>query len=285
MGSTISNILGAFSLGLLFRSGPVQFDRTAKVYTGFLFLITTVVVALSYLGWLNRVSGGILIAIFVAYIASIGYAIYRGVSIPLDESDSDSDSDISDEDHHHDNLAATSETSPLLNNSQPTTVTGEPATWTRRRRSLVYHVVQLILGFASLSISGYILSHSASSIADSLSLSGTVVGITILSFATTLPEKLVAVLSGSRGHGGIMIASTAGSNIFLLTLCMGVIVVTGVPEDHVDDRFAVFELAVTWVSSALLFLIVMLGLGRPAGVVLIAAYVAFLVLEFTVYRR
>lgn len=288
MGSTISNTLGAFSLGLLFHSGPTQFDRTAKVYTGFLFFITSVVVGLSYLGWLNRVSGGILIAIFVLYIASIGYAIYRGVSIPLEESDSDSDSEISDgEDHHHDHdhLATTSETSPLLNNSQPTVLSDESATQgTRRDRSLAYHVFQLILGFASLSISGYILSHSASSIADSLNLSGTIVGITILSFATTLPEKLVAVLSGSHGHGGIMVASTAGSNIFLLTLCMGVIAVTGVPENRVDG-FAIFELAVTWISSAFLFLIVMLGLGRLAGVVLIAAYVAFLALEFTVYRR
>jgi Ca2+/Na+ antiporter len=291
LGSSISNTLGAFSLGLLFTSGH-QFDRIAKVYTGVLFGVTTVVVALSYLGWLNKVSGGILIAVFVVYVASIGYAIYRGVAIPLDDSDSDSDSD--DEDgashgHNHDNnRVVTSETSPLLDNGQPTVFSDElSATRTRRSRSLAYHICQLVLGLASLSISGYILSHSASSIADSLGLSGTLVGITILSFATTLPEKLVAVLSGSRGHSGVMVASTAGSNIFLLTLCMGVIAVSGTSESHPDVRngFAVFELAVTWASSALLFLIVMLGLGRPAGVVLIAAYVAFFVLEFTVYRR
>ncbi|CRG90520.1 histone-lysine N-methyltransferase SUV420H [Talaromyces islandicus] len=289
LGSSISNILGAFSLGLLFSSGH-QFDRTAKVYTGILFCITTVVVALSYLGWLNRVSGGFLIGIFVVYVASIGYAIYRGVAIPLDESDSDSDSDnedVVDRSHGRDhNPTVTSETSPLLHNGQ--TTSSESATQTRRSRSLAYHICQLVLGLLVLSISGYILSHSASSIADSLGLSGTVVGLTILSFATTLPEKLVAVLSSSRGHSGVMVASTAGSNIFLLTLCMGVIAVADTAENNpgdVHNGFAIFELAVTWVSSALLFLIVMLGLGRPAGVILIAAYVAFLVLEFTVYRR
>lgn len=282
LGSSISNILGAFSLGLLFGANH-EFDRTAKIYTAFLFGVTTVVVALSYFGWLNRLAGGILIAVFGVYVASIGFAIYRGVAIPLgeedSESESDSDSDGEDDAQIHD--AATSETSPLL----PNTTVLESATQTRRRRSLAYHIYQLVLGFASLSVSGYILSHSASSIADSFGLSGTVVGLTILSFATTLPEKLVAVLSGSRGHAGVMVASTAGSNIFLLTLCMGVIAVSGTAEENSRDGFAVFELGVAWVSSALLFGIVMMGLGRPAGVVLIAAYVAFLVLEFTVYRR
>src|SRR5690348_1728451 len=59
-----------------------------------------------------------------------------------------------------------------------------------------YHIAQLILGFIALPVSGYVLSHSAASIADAFDLSGTVLGVTVLSFATTLPEKFVAVISG-----------------------------------------------------------------------------------------
>jgi Ca2+/Na+ antiporter len=105
-----------------------------------------------------------------------------------------------------------------------------------------------------------------------------------LSFATTLPEKLVAVISGARGHGGIVVASTAGSNIFLLTLCLGITFVAGNQEELAGSVIP-FELLVTWASSALFVPIVFLGSRRWVGGPLLALYVVFIVLEFTVYRR
>lgn len=278
MGSTISNVLGAFSLGLLVHpGGRIEYDRSAKIYTTFLLLVTTAFVLLSYFGALNQIAGGILIAVFFGYLATIGYAIYRGVMAPPEDSDSDSD----DEDDNLDGQVA-SETSPLLRDPENT----PPMVHAERHgpRSLAYHVCQLIIGLVALTLSGYILSHSAATIAESLHLADTVVGITILSFATTLPEKLVAVLSGSRGHSGIVVANTAGSNIFLLTLCIGIVGLAGMSEDGVE-AVVNFELVITWLSSALLWLVVFLGQGRLMGVALLGLYVAFLVLEFTVYRR
>jgi Ca2+/Na+ antiporter len=278
MGSTISNVLGAFSLGLLVHpGGRIEFDRSARMYTTFLLLVTTVFVLLAYFGALNQIAGGVLIAVFAIYLASVGYAIYQGIMEPPE--DSDSDSDDGDDSRQH---GAVSETSPLLGDPE----NAVPVVHTEKHgsRSLAYHISQLIMGLVALTLSGYILSHSAATIAESLHLSGTVIGITVLSFATTLPEKLVAILSGSRGHSGIVVANTAGSNIFLLTLCIGIVAVAGMPEHGADD-VVVFELAVTWLSSALLWLVVFLRPSRLGGVVLLALYVAFLVLELTVYRR
>ncbi|KAF5007209.1 hypothetical protein F66182_15758 [Fusarium sp. NRRL 66182] len=289
IGSSISNILGAFSLGLLFQSAPVlgtadRFDTTAKIYTALAFLITSIAVGVIYFDVLNRITGVVLVATFTIYIASIAYAMYHGVNIPVSDSDSESDdnsdSGIGEDD---DTTGPATETSPLLHPTDP-----PPARQQRRKhRSLLYHITQLVIGLVALTLSGYVLSHSASSIADSLHLSGTVFGVTILSFATTLPEKLVAVLSGARGHGSIMVASTAGSNVFLLTLCLGVVAITSsMPPSGVGgDRVAMFELGVAWTSAAVFLLTVVFGGGRIAGVGLVAAYVAFLVLELTVYRR
>lgn len=105
-----------------------------------------------------------------------------------------------------------------------------------------------------------------------------------MSFATTLPEKFVAVISGARGHGDIVIASTAGSNVFLLTLCLGITLVAGNQKDLADSVIP-FELLVTWASSALLLPIVFFGSGRRVGGMLLVSYLAFIVLEFTIYRR
>lgn len=270
---------------------------------------------LLYFDLLNRGWGSVLIVGFAVYMVSIAYAIYRGVTVlerdsdsesendDDDDDDSDSDSDDNDNAGEDADRRIVSETSPLLSTSinaaaaaaaengaatsQTSHATPAAARQRRRRRSLAYHITQLLIGLVTLSLSGYILSHSASAIADTLHLSGTVVGITILSFATTLPEKFVAVLSGRRGHGSIMVASTAGSNLFLLTLCLGVTAVTsfGSSRQVGEDHVVIFELAVAWASSALFLLVVLMGLGREAGVLLLVVYVAFLVLEFTVYRR
>lgn len=216
------------------------------------------------------------------YLVSIAYVIYQGVldapeGSDSDDSDDDSSSDGSDTEaqHHH----PPAEISPLLPNGG----SGErPAR--NQKHTLLYHIVQLILGLIALTISGYVLSHSAGSIADAFNLSGSIIGVTVLSFATTLPEKFVAVIGGARGHSGIVIASTAGSNIFLLTLCLGITFVAG-NQNELADSLLPFELLVTWASSALLLPIVFFGSRRWVGGVLLAAYVAFIVLEFTLYRR
>ena len=215
------------------------------------------------------------IAAFVIYTLSIIYGIYKEVlDAPEDDDSSDDGSSNSDQE----SAAAVTEQTNLLEN-------GQTGIYNHKPRSLQFHVLQLILGFIALSISGNVLSHSASSLAAFMGLSNTVIGITILSFATTLPEKFLSVLSGVRGHGGIVIASTAGSNIFLLTLCLGIIFVAGNGDDRLEESIVSFEIWTAWASSAVLLGIVFMGGRRWMGAVLFAAYLAFIVLEFTVYRR
>jgi Ca2+/Na+ antiporter len=290
MGSTVSNILGAFSLGLICQPSQLPFDGSAKMYALLQFLVTTLFVILAYFHLLNKVTGGILIAIFAIYIISIGVAIYRGVAEAPALSDSDSESDDesdSDDEPTRDQRARSPdlETSPLLRDTnalQQSATT--PSNNKRRPLPLYRHVIQLIFGLLALSLAGYLLARSAGVIADILDLSGTVFGLTIIAFATTLPEKFISVMSGSRGQGGIVVATTAGSNIFLLTLCVGVVAVAGVPVDQ-PDRAIWFDLLMVWLSSLGFLAVLFLRPSRLAGIALLAGYVVFLVLEFTVCRR
>lgn len=280
VGSAISNILGAFSLGILFHPGAMEFDRSAKIYAALLLFVTTLFVVLAFFDQLNEVTGGLLIAGFVVYILSIGYAIYKGVTEAPQLSDSESDSDSDDDVPGPANPASISENSPLLHD--PGSI--QEGHTMKPTRSLFSHLCQLLFGLLALSLSGYIIAHSAGALTQSLQLSGTVFGLTVIAFATTLPEKFISVLSGSRGQGGIVVATTAGSNIFLLTICMGVVAVTGIPVNRADN-FVLFELATVWISALCLVGIVFLGSSRIAGLALLAAYIVFIVLEFTVYKR
>jgi Ca2+/Na+ antiporter len=93
LGSSITNIFGAFSLGLLFHPGHMEFDSAAQIYTSILFAPATVFTALALFRILDRAIGGSLITLFVVYLLSIGYAIYRGVHDAPDHPDDDCDED------------------------------------------------------------------------------------------------------------------------------------------------------------------------------------------------
>src|SRR6202035_2656662 len=109
----------------------------AQIYTSILCALTTAFTALALFGTLGRVSGGIFIAVFVLYLFSIGYAIYRGVLDAPDESDDDCDDETLDNDEEQaPPEQVPTETSALVPSTQPST--------TSRRRSLFYHIVQLI---------------------------------------------------------------------------------------------------------------------------------------------
>jgi Ca2+/Na+ antiporter len=332
LGSSISNILGAFALGLLFYPGQATFDRSSKMYAAVLLGITTLVaVFLAFYNTVKDIIGPLLIFAFVVYVLSIGYGIYRGVmSAPEDSdsdsesgsdsdssSDSDSDADESDlesestlhEPNHNTTHSykqikgertsldkpssgkssielpvrkpsLTASQTPLTTRSKKPKASFKP---NKRPKSLTHHSLRLLLGFIALTVSCYVLSHSISTIGDDLGLSNTLVGITFLSLATTLPEKFVAVIGGAKGQAGIVVANTAGSNIFLLTLCAGILFVSGDKAEMVVG-FHLAEVAVMWLSAAILCACVFFGANRKIGAVIMGLYIAFLVAEFTIFN-
>ena len=308
VGSTISNILGAFSLGLLFHSTSqkIVFDRSSKIYSLLLLLLTLFTTLLTFLGtrgsW--RIFGGILLGLFVAYVISVAWAISRGAIRAPEGSDSDSDTsdDSSSEDgnttsemrqrpngvitgrpegsSHQDTEAA-----PVVIPVDSSSGRREPQR-RRTRHGLKYHIAYLLVGFLSICLSGYVLSHASTTISEEIGLSDVLFGVVILSIATTLPEKFIAVLSGSRGHAGILVANTVGSNIFLLSLCMGIVLVVTAGDFDAGSVNAA-ELGIMMGSTVALTATVWFGAAwsRWIGAAMLIAYIAFLVLEFTVIRK
>ncbi len=153
-------------------------------------------------------------------------------------------------------------------------------------RSVAYHVAMLGAGLGAVIISGYVLSNAASNIVDEFGISDVLGGVVILSIATTIPEKFVAVLSGHKGHIDLVLANTVGSNLFLLTLCIGIIWVAA-GGTYAGGDLVPAEIAVMFGSTVVLAVIV-LWLGRFAkfcGGAMLLGYVAFIVLEFAVFHK
>jgi Ca2+/Na+ antiporter len=291
------------------------------MYTAILLGITSLVsVFLLSFGVVKGLAGPFLLLLFVLYVASIAYMIYRGLmTAPMDSdssssSSSDSESEFeSDSDMSERTLNNESSDSILLAHKKPEVPTikiflddaeqkpkapkgirkplqrkaaakkqRKPVA-NKRPKTLRHHIFRLLFGFGGLSLACYVLSHSIASVGDALGLSGSLVGITVLSLATTLPEKFVAIVGGARGQGGIVIANAVGSNIFLLTLCAGTLFIFG-DVAVLEASVHVAEIGLMWFSSLALAGCVFFGADRKVGFGLLGLYVLFIILEFTYFR-
>lgn len=230
--------------------------------------------------------GTVLMASFGIYLVSIGWAISRGsLNAPEGSDSGSSDSDTSEDDSSDSDIESNGIVTRRLATPSSATTPLLPQQSRPKRRSLTYHVFRLILGFLAICLSGYVLAHAASSIVDELGMGDVLFGVVILSIATTLPEKFIAVMSGRRGHPGILVASTAGSNIFLLTLCAGIVLLSTQNEFPRGNVGAV-ELATLWGSTVVFAATVWVGwrLTRWIGSAMVLGYVVFVVAEFAVVR-
>lgn len=149
IGSTISNILGAFSIGVLFQSEVTTFDRSLKMYTVILFVVTTFIRARGLFRPLGKIVDGLLIASFIIYISLVLWSVYLDVLAAPHGSDSDSDTDS-----EHDGGEYSEEIGMTTNadTSQSNADESSPLlpTPNKPRRSILYHFAKLSIGFLAL---------------------------------------------------------------------------------------------------------------------------------------
>lgn len=147
--------------------------------------------------------------------------------------------------------------------TMPTSITlGSPESRPRgMQRQLRYHVFDLLLGFLSICLAGYILSQAATNIMNEFGISDALFGVIILVITITLPSSLWWVANVDTQAFWLQIAF--GSNILLLDLCVGIIMLRTrgtLNEGNVN----IAELLVLCGSTLFLMLTVRFGarLGR-----------------------
>ena len=80
----------------------------------------------------------------------------------------------------------------------------------------------VILGFISLVIGGEFLVRASVGLSFKLSISKFVIGMTVVSFATSVPELLVSLNAALNGSPAIAINNVIGSNVFNLLAVIGI---------------------------------------------------------------
>ena len=100
-------------------------------------------------------------------------------------------------------------------------------------------VVLMLFGFVLLVIGGDFLVRASVGLSFKLNLSKMVIGLTVVSFATSFPELLVSLNAALQGAPAIAINNVIGSNIANIGLVLGVTAICSTIE--VDDSFYKFN--------------------------------------------
>lgn len=242
IGACLANLLGSLPLGML-GPRPLRPDRAARVYGIALLAVTTLAAALLARGRVTATAGSVLVAIFAGYALAVVLTIRNGWLRPLTDDDDDDEFKTG--------------TTPWL-------------------------LAQFAAGLAVVTFGAELVVQGASALAARAGLSDFVIGATVVAIGTTLPDKMISLVGGLRGQSGVVFANASGSNIFVLTLVLGlaglgtpggVAVAPGVARVDVPLLLA----ATTLVA----FLFWRPALHRGTGVVLLGLYVAYLAYSFS----
>ena len=135
----------------------------------------------------------------------------------------------------------------------------------------------LILGFVSLVIGGDFLVKSSVALSFKLSISKIVIGITVVSFATSAPELLVSLNAALTGAPAIAINNVVGSNIANIGLVLGITAIIG--SIAVDQSFYRVNWPVMMLFSGALYYFLWNDnqLVPSEGIVLFAVLIIFIV--------
>lgn len=105
-------------------------------------------------------------------------------------------------------------------------------------RPLGWEVLITLLGFIGVGAGGRLTVLGATGIARLLDVPEVVIGLTIVSFGTTLPELATCVVAARRGHSDVALGNIVGSNIYNLLfiggLCATIRPLPIPPGGHVD---------------------------------------------------
>ena len=236
VGSNIFNLMVV--IGFCAVMTPVAVDKqTLKRDFPFSVLCAVLLLALGFVGMeLGHVDGAILLVLFAVYIIVL-------VRIALK--------------HKNSGVAVEEEGEiKLLSMS----------------RSLIY----IVLGGASIAVGGDMVVDSASRIAIDFGMSQTLVGLTIVSIGTSLPELVTSIVAARKNEVDMALGNAIGSNVFNFLMVHGIASaispIAFITENIIDIIILIVFSIVVWIMAW-----TKTKLNKGEGLIMLALYIAYAV--------
>lgn len=246
IGSIICNTALISAIPILVRPGKVD-PKTLRTPVLFFFGAAALYTAVAYLtGQFTRPIGLILLAAFVVYML---------VTVRQ-----------------------------MKNDPAP----AEPAEADEQPHSLGRDIAGLVVGAAAIAVGANLLVDNGTLIAQMLGVPESVIALTFVALGTSLPELVTAITSLAKGHNALSLGNVIGANLFNLVLVCGVSISLNpftIPQSSTIvgiNASLVLDMPVMWFVMLLLTVPALLRgkLSRVQGVLLLATYAAFCVIQF-----
>lgn len=137
-----------------------------------------------------------------------------------------------------------------------------------------FSILITIIGAACIAGGGELVVYSATNIAASLGISQTLIGLTIASIGTSLPELVTSIAATVKGEYDLALGNCIGSNIFNALFVLGVSSAVSPIGVNLTNLLDIGYL----VAASIIFLIIGFitkKINRPTGIAMTAMYVAY----------
>jgi len=151
--------------------------------------------------------------------------------------------------------------------------------------SIFVSVILIILGFVFLIKGADFLVDGASNIAKKLHIPEIIIGLTIVSIGTSMPELLVSITSALRGSSDMAMGNVIGSNVCNMLLILGVASALRAVKFQKETRL--IEIPLLLGFSLIFISICNTGaeVTRPEAIFLIILFVLFIIYTITMSKK
>ena len=153
-------------------------------------------------------------------------------------------------------------------------------TWIGENTILAISVT--IFGGLMIYVGAEFLIEGATGIAETMGISETIVGLSVVALGTSLPELAVTIIAALRGHKGVAIGNVLGSNVINILGILGVssIYAGGI---LISEEFAGRDIWVVMITSGLVAAMLLDNrrIGKRAGLTMVMGYLLYMVFLYS----
>ena len=143
----------------------------------------------------------------------------------------------------------------------------------------------ILLGIILLSHGGDVLTKSSVDLSLKFSVPKIIIGMTVVSFATSAPELIVSLNATLNGFSNFAIGNVIGSNIANIGLVLGIITI--IYPITLQQRFYTSDFPILMLSTFLFYLLLITGnkISRGEGIVLLVLISLILIYLFLYQKK
>ncbi len=151
-----------------------------------------------------------------------------------------------------------------------------------KQKNIAATLAQFAGGIVIVLGSAHYLVHAAIDIATTLDVPAGVIGLTIVSLGTTIPELIINFTAVRKGEVALAIGEILGSSVMNLTLVLGSVFALSTNAIHFSDFILPVAFIVMANSMLVYYFIKHEGVGRVQGLIFLSMYVVFIALQVAV---